>query len=89
MLFRFVISAIGLLALPPIALAQQSPTFGGYDCLGDCSGHAAGYDWAQQHNEVDGCPGGNSPSFQEGCQAYFDDPLRGSDEDDQGNVIQR
>jgi len=23
--------------------------FGGYECTKDCSGHAAGYDWAEEH----------------------------------------
>jgi hypothetical protein len=54
MLFRITISAIGFLAFSPIAEAQESPTFGGYDCVGICSGHAAGYEWAQQHNEFGG-----------------------------------
>lgn len=68
------------------AIAQQ--TFGGYDCTEDCSGHKAGYEWAQQNDISDAseCTG-NSGSFVEGCQAYVEDPDRGSDEDDDGNEI--
>lgn len=46
-------------------------TFHGYDCTDDCSGHRAGYEWAEEHNitDPDDC-GGNSQSFIEGCKAY-------------------
>ncbi|RWM29770.1 hypothetical protein [Mesorhizobium sp.] len=68
------------------ASAQQ--TFGGYDCTEDCSGHKAGYDWAQQNGVSDSSDcSGNSQSFVEGCEAYVEDPNRGSDEDDDGNEI--
>ncbi|TPI27884.1 hypothetical protein FJ414_28270 [Mesorhizobium sp. B3-1-6] len=66
--------------------AQQ--TFGGYDCTEDCSGHKAGYDWAQQNGVSDRSDcSGNSQSFVEGREAYVEDPNRGSDEDDDGNDI--
>lgn len=42
-----------------------------YGCTEDCSGHEAGYEWAQE-NEItdpDECDG-NSESFIEGCRAY-------------------
>jgi hypothetical protein len=64
--------------------------FGGYDCSDDCSGHAAGYRWAEAHgitNESD-CPlRGRALSFCEGCLVYVEDPSRGADEDDDGNDI--
>ncbi|MER9531029.1 hypothetical protein NLY43_04365 [Mesorhizobium sp. C416B] len=63
-------------------------TFGGNDCTEDCSGHKAGYDWAEQNqisNESD-CSS-NSQSFNEGCQTFVEDPSRGSDEDDEGEEI--
>jgi hypothetical protein len=46
-------------------------TFHGDPCTVDCSGHQAGYDWAEQHDidDEDNC-GGNSESFIEGCKAY-------------------
>ena len=49
-------------------------TFGGYDCTDDCSGHEAGYEWAEDKdiNDIDDC-GGNSNSFIEGCWAYVDE----------------
>jgi hypothetical protein len=51
---------------PPGAL-----TFHGYACLDDCSGHQAGYDWAEEHGITDPSEcGGNSESFIEGCKAY-------------------
>lgn len=53
----------------PIYPAEQ--TFSGYKCTVDCSGHAAGYQWAEEHDidDEDDC-GGNSQSFIEGCKAY-------------------
>lgn len=49
-------------------------TFHGYDCTEDCSGHEAGYEWAEE-NDIDDtydCDG-NSNSFVEGCEAYVDE----------------
>jgi len=49
-------------------------TFHGYDCTEDCSGHEAGYDWAEEKGitDPDDC-GGNSNSFIEGCRAYAEE----------------
>lgn len=46
-------------------------TLHGYDCTVDCSGHEAGYAWAEEHgiSDEDDCSG-NSESFIEGCKAY-------------------
>lgn len=80
-----LIGSVVLFAMRP-ALAQQ--TFGGYECTEDCSGHKAGYDWAQQNGISDESDcGSNSQSFNEGCQTYLEDPDRGSEEDDDGNEI--
>ena len=60
-----------VLLLPTSGIAQS---FLGYPCTVDCSGHEAGYEWAEQ-NGVDsawGC-GGNSNSFIEGCQAWAEE----------------
>jgi hypothetical protein len=68
----------------------QAAEFGGYECTDDCSGHAAGYRWAEDHNitSSDDCPlNGNARSFYEGCLASVDDPTRGADEDDDGEQI--
>jgi hypothetical protein len=58
-----------------------SRTFMGYECTQDCSGHEAGYRWAEDHGIDDpyDC-GGNSQSFIEGCRAYAGE--RGSADDD-------
>lgn len=51
--------------------ADNPETFHGDPCTVDCSGHQAGYDWAERHDitDEDDC-GGNSESFIEGCKAY-------------------
>jgi hypothetical protein len=51
--------------------AHDPDTFRGDTCTVDCSGHQAGYDWAERRNidDEDNC-GGNSESFIEGCKAY-------------------
>jgi hypothetical protein len=48
-------------------------TFNGYTCTGDCSGHEAGYEWAERKgiNNADDCSG-NSNSFIEGCISYVE-----------------
>jgi hypothetical protein len=77
-----------------VLLAWSGPvnadrTFGGFDCAIDCSGHARGYRWAERIEITEGseCPLGNSRAFFEGCLAYTEDPDRGADEDDEGNLI--
>lgn len=52
----------------------EYPTFGGYDCTEDCSGHEAGYEWAENNGiyDLDDC-GGNSNSFIEGCMSYVEE----------------
>jgi len=46
-------------------------TYNGYDCTEDCSGHEAGYNWAEENDISDeyDCDG-NSNSFNEGCISY-------------------
>lgn len=48
--------------------------FNGYPCTEDCSGHEAGYEWAEENGieSVDDC-GGNSDSFIEGCMSYVEE----------------
>jgi hypothetical protein len=43
----------------------------GFNCTDDCSGHEAGYEWAEANNvkHPDDCSG-KSESFIEGCEAY-------------------
>ncbi|WP_292015824.1 hypothetical protein [Mesorhizobium sp.] len=50
-------------------------TFKGRPCTGDCSGHEAGYSWAERNEIEDAsdCDGGKSASFIEGCQIYVEE----------------
>lgn len=49
-------------------------SFHGYDCLDDCGGHEAGYEWAEENDISDeGDCDGNSESFNEGCRAYVEE----------------
>ena len=54
----------------------DSLEFNGYECTVDCSGHEAGYEWAEEHgitqDDVDNYSG-NSNSFKEGMQSYVDE----------------
>jgi hypothetical protein len=52
----------------------EPQTFGGNDCIGDCSGHEAGYNWAEEKDIDDPSDcGGNSNSFIEGCETYAEE----------------
>ncbi|GEM_PF-1348700 len=47
---------------------------GDYICTQDCSGHEAGFEWAQENDITDESDcGGNSISFIEGCEAFVQD----------------
>ena len=52
----------------------DAKTFHGYPCTIDCSGHEAGYKWAEEPgiDDPDDC-GGNSESFIEGCRAWAEE----------------
>ena len=78
-------------SVQPESSDQNRPnnnSFHGYDCTVDCSGHKAGYEWAEQHMIDDGedCDRAgehsNSPSFAEGCHAYVDGDTAPDDDDD-------
>ena|ERR1039458_176006 len=70
------------------AAEGTSPTFAGSPCTSDCSGHEAGYNWAEEHgidDESDCDTAGdtsNSPSFAEGCRAYVQENESTDDTDD-------
>ena len=54
--------------------ADSTEYFHGYPCTEDCSGHEAGYEWAEE-NDIDDtydCDS-NSSSFTEGCEAYVEE----------------
>lgn len=86
-LTRLNLRAAALVVCFGWSAVSQARTFDGNDCTEDCSGHAAGYKWAEEKgvtNSTD-CPlNGNATSFQEGCVSYTEDPSRGSDKDDDG-----
>lgn len=60
----------------------HADTFDGYDCQGDCSGHQAGYDWAEGKglSDVSQCST-SSNSFNEGCQSFINGGAGQVDED--------
>lgn len=57
------------------------PRFQGYGCTSDCSGHTAGYQWAERNGigSPDDCSG-RSQSFVEGCMAYAEEQMESDDE---------
>jgi hypothetical protein len=60
---------------PTYTPTYQAPiTFGKYTCTSDCSGHEAGYEWAEVNgiDDPDDCSG-NSQSFIEGCREYAEE----------------
>ena len=63
-----------LVAGTSIFSTVEAGEFHGYPCTDDCSGHEAGYEWAERKSidSVEGC-GGNSNSFIEGCRAYVEE----------------
>lgn len=76
---------------PDPDVRETAPTtFAGSDCTADCSGHQAGYDWAEEKgiSDEDDCDtagdSSNSPSFAEGCKAFVNgDDLSNKDEKDE------
>jgi hypothetical protein len=72
---------------------QKQDAFDGDPCISDCSGHQAGYNWAESHgiDDEDDCDtageNSNSPSFAEGCKAYVrgDGPDESSSDEDSNN----
>jgi hypothetical protein len=70
---------------------RTSSTFAGSPCTSDCSGHEAGYNWAEEHgiddeSDCDTAGGtSNSPSFAGGCRAYVQENESTDDSDDDPN----
>ncbi|WP_273430520.1 hypothetical protein [Chitinibacter tainanensis] len=68
----------GVQTLPPAPMtgvsANQAQQFGTYRCTDDCSGHQAGYDWAEQQgiDDENDCTG-NSESFIDGCKQFIEE----------------
>jgi hypothetical protein len=69
--------------------APGADTFHGYVCTIDCSGHEAGYNWAEEHGvtDPDECPidPHDSHSFTEGCWAFAGRDGPSSDEPAEAN----
>lgn len=57
--------------LPTLANAAS---LNGYECTEDCSGHEAGYEWAEK-NEIEDEDDCDTPfnSFTEGCISYLEE----------------
>ena len=89
MSWQAVIVSFSFLAIGA-PLPSLADSFHGYECTDDCSGHQAGYDWAEENDISDPSDcGGNSQSFIEGCEAWanengddpsIDDPDEPSDD---------
>lgn len=63
-------AALALISLLAVSCAQAD-TFDGYQCLGDCSGHKTGFEWAEQNQITDeSFCSTSSNSFNEGCTSY-------------------
>lgn len=60
-----------IVLLPALATAAS---FNGYECTEDCSGHEAGYEWAEKNeiSDEDDCDS-KSDSFTEGCVSYVEE----------------
>jgi len=71
----------------PVDESPQAETFSGYDCTDDCSGHKAGFRWAEEKGIVDegDCDAAgdhsSASSFAEGCKAYINDSSETEDND--------
>ena len=68
---------------PPYVSSGYEDAGAPYGCTQDCSGHEAGWSWAEENGVTDPSDcGGNSMSFEEGCIAYAEELEAGrSDED--------
>lgn len=64
--------------------SATAATFDGYECTDDCSGHQAGYDWAEQ-NDVDDESSCSTPSasFNQGCESYVEENAASVSDDEE------
>lgn len=62
-------------------------SYRGAPCYEDCSGHEAGYEWAEENSidDPDDCDG-NSASFVEGCQTYAEEKTPNHDVIDEDSL---
>ena len=84
----FASLAVTLAVTAASPVRAQDRTFNDFDCV-HCSGHSAGYKWAERKGitDEDDCPVGNSQSFHEGCVAYTQGQVADPDEDDDGDAV--
>ena len=92
-MFFVAITSIAIICMFNVS-ESVARTFGDNECTDDCSGHKAGYEWAEARGITDlsTCESilsrsPNRTSFYEGCVTYTEDPSRGADEDDDGEEI--
>lgn len=53
---------------------ESNRSFKDYPCTVDCSGHEAGFEWAEDNSIEDASDcNGNSNSFNEGCNAWVEE----------------
>ena len=73
------VTPAGLTAMPSTRLY-----FKGDPCTIDCSGHEAGYEWAEENGieDPDDCDG-KSDSFIDGCRSYAEEQQTGSSRDEE------
>jgi len=58
-----------------------------YGCTEDCSGHEAGFEWAQENDVTDTSDcSGNSQSFVEGCEAYAEELQRKVEDEEEAGT---
>lgn len=59
-----------------------TPTYKGYSCSLDCSGHEAGYAWGEEYEICDtDYSNGNSESFNEGVRSWAEENCDSSSDD--------
>lgn len=79
------LSAMVLMVSMLGSTTASADTFDDYECTDDCSGHQAGYDWAEEKGiaDEDSCST-PSQSFNEGCQSFVQggSGTTSSDDDD-------
>lgn len=65
------------------SLGDATGSYEGYGCTQDCSGHDAGYQWAEDNDVTDpnDC-GGKSWSFEEGCRSFAEERQEAEAEED-------
>jgi hypothetical protein len=72
---------LAMLLIAALAGPATAQTFHDDDCTDDCSGHEAGYEWAEENDitDADDCDG-DSQSFNEGCETWVEENATGDEE---------